>query len=370
MMIGILGGGQLGRMLALAGYPLGLRFRGLEPASDSALGQVAETVQAAYDDLAVLPRFAEGLELVTYEFENVPATTAEFLSRRFPVYPPPLALSVAQDRLQEKHLFERCGVPVPRFAPITEPDDIPKALEQVPLPALLKTRRLGYDGRGQIRVEQPQDLQAAWNQHDQVPCLLEERIDFHYEVSLLAARSRNGELAFYPLVENLHIEGILALSRAPAPRATPQLQKTAEHYVGYILEELQYVGLLAVEFFVVGEQLFANEIAPRVHNSGHWTIEAAETSQFEQHLRAILGWPLGACTPRGYAAMVNLLGSIPPLEAMLRVPNAHVHLYGKTPRPRRKLGHITIRADTPAERDELVEQLLTLIPFAESIRLS
>ncbi len=358
MLIGILGGGQLGRMLALAGYPLGLRFRGLDPAPDAPLGHVADMVTAAFDDRAALARFVQDLDLVTYEFENVPGTAAEFLAEFLPVLPPPEALIHAQDRLFEKQLFEACGIPVPRYAPISAPEDFPPAVERVGLPALLKTRRLGYDGRGQLRVEHSDELPEAWARLGRVPCILEELVPFEYEVSLLGARSRSGQLAFYPLVENWHTEGILAISRAPAPRTSAALQARAEAYVRALLERLGYVGVLAVEFFVVGERVLANEMAPRVHNSGHWTIEGAETSQFEQHLRAILDWPLGSTQPRGYAAMVNLIGAVPPIEALLAVPNAHVHLYGKAPRPRRKLGHVTVRADTPEERDERLRRVL------------
>jgi len=369
VLIGILGGGQLGRMLALAGYPFGLRFRGLDPAPDAPLGQLAELVVAPYDDPPALERFAQGLDLVTYEFENVPGTTAHFLAERLPVFPPPEALVHSQDRLFEKQLFQACGIPVPRFAPVSSPADFASALEQVPLPALLKTRRLGYDGRGQVLVDNADDLGPAWERLGCVPCLLEERIAFDYEVSLLAARSRTGELAFYPLVENQHTEGILAVSRAPAPRASATLQELAQRYVGALLERLSYVGVLAVEFFVVGERLVANEMAPRVHNSGHWTIEGAETSQFEQHLRAILGWPLGSSTPRGYAAMINLLGTVPPIETLLAIPNAHVHLYGKAPRPRRKLGHVTVRANTPEERDGLVRRVLSIVSLPAPVHV-
>uniref|UniRef100_A0A7C1FV12 N5-carboxyaminoimidazole ribonucleotide synthase n=1 Tax=Thermomicrobium roseum TaxID=500 RepID=A0A7C1FV12_THERO len=363
MLIGILGGGQLGRMLALAGYPLGLRFRGLDPNANAPLGQVAELVVAPYDDRLALERFAAGLDLVTYEFENVPGSTAEFLAARLPVSPPPEALIRSQDRLEEKRLFEECGIPVPRCAPVSGPDDFAQALGAVPLPALLKTRRLGYDGRGQAQIHTAEELALAWERLGRVPCLLEEFVPFEYEVSLLGVRSRRGEITFYPLVENRHVEGILAISRAPAPRASTALQTLAQQYVEAILNRLEYVGVLAVEFFVVGDRLLANEMAPRVHNSGHWTIEGAETSQFEQHLRAILGWPLGSTTPRGHSAMINLLGVVPPIEPILALPNTHVHLYGKEPRPRRKLGHITVRADSAHERDELLRQVLEFVSF-------
>ena len=369
MRIGILGGGQLGRMLALAGYPLGLHFRGLDPAPEAPLGHVAELLVASYEDRLALEQFATGLDCVTYEFENVPGTTAEFLATRLPVLPPPVALFRAQDRLEEKQLFESCGIPVPRYAPISSPEDFGPAIETVPFPAVLKTRRFGYDGHGQKRVRQPAELPRAWEELGRVSCLLEEFVPFDYEVSLLGARSRTGEIALYPLVENHHTEGILALSRAPAPRASRTLQEQAERSAAALLEELSYVGILAVEFFVVGETLLANEMAPRVHNSGHWTIEGAETSQFEQHLRAILGWPPGSTAMRGYAAIINLLGSLPPIESLLAIPNVHVHLYGKTPRPRRKLGHVTIRAESPEERDEMVRLVLSIVEFPQPVTI-
>ncbi len=363
MLIGILGGGQLGRMLALAGYPLGLRFRGLDPNADAPLGQVAELVVAPYDEWQALQRFAVGLDHVTYEFENVPGSTAEFLAAHLPVSPPPEALIRSQDRLEEKRLFQECAIPVPRYAPVSGPHDFAQALDIIPLPALLKTRRLGYDGRGQAHIRSPEELPLAWERLGRVPCLLEELVPFEYEVSLLGVRSRRGEVAFYPLVENRHVEGILAISRAPAPRASTALQTAAQRYVEALLHRLEYVGVLAVEFFVRGDRLLANEMAPRVHNSGHWTIEGAETSQFEQHLRAILGWPLGSTAPRGHSAMINLLGVVPPIESLLALPNTHVHLYGKEPRPRRKLGHVTIRADSAHHCDELLQQVLELVPF-------
>uniref|UniRef100_A0A831TFZ4 N5-carboxyaminoimidazole ribonucleotide synthase n=1 Tax=Thermorudis peleae TaxID=1382356 RepID=A0A831TFZ4_9BACT len=364
MRIGILGGGQLGRMLALAGYPLGLHFRFLDPAPDAPAGQVGELVVGAYDDPEALGSLVESVDLVTYEFENVPAGAVEWLTGRVPAYPPPRALETAQDRLSEKRLFEACGIPVPAYAPVSSEDELEHALASIGLPALLKTRRLGYDGKGQARIMDGSMASAAWRQLGGVPCLLERLVPFDREVSVLAARSRDGSTTVYPIVENEHREGILFCSRAPARNERRHLQEMAEAYARRVLDALDYVGMLAIEFFVVDDQLLANEMAPRVHNSGHWTIEGAETSQFEQHLRAILGLPLGEVNLRGYTGMVNLLGSLPPLEALLRVPGAHVHIYGKAPRPRRKLGHVTVLAASAEERERRLAQLFEVIERA------
>jgi 5-(carboxyamino)imidazole ribonucleotide synthase len=343
MIVGILGGGQLGRMLALAGYPLGLRFRFLETDAEAPSGVLAELVTApSYDDPQSLARFAAGLDLVTYEFENVPVRTARFLAERVPVYPPPEALEAAQDRLPEKQLFERLGIPTTPFAPVDGEADLTAALDRVGLPAVLKTRRLGYDGKGQFVLRTPQDAPAALQALGGVPLLLEGFVPFERELSILAVRGRDGATAFYPLVQNHHRQGILRLSRAPAPGWTPDLQALGLGYAERVLRAVGYVGVLAIEFFQHEGRLLANEMAPRVHNSGHWTIEGAETSQFENHLRAVLGMPLGSPAAVGAAAMFNLIGTVPPLEAMLAVPGAHPHLYGKTPRPGRKLGHVTL----------------------------
>lgn len=361
MLIGILGGGQLGRMLALAGYPLGLRFRFLDPARDAPAGHVGELVVGAYDDPEALETFVDGVDLVTYEFENVPARAVHWLSGRVPAYPPAIALETAQDRLHEKRLFQAYGIPVPAYAAVSDEGELARAVQEVGTPALLKTRRLGYDGKGQLRIDDPAMAQAAWQQLGGVPCVLERVVPFEREVSVLAARSRDGETAIYPLVENEHREGILFCSRAPACQDDGLLQRQAEDYARRVLDALDYAGILAIEFFVLDGELYANEMAPRVHNSGHWTIEGAETSQFEQHLRAVLGFPLGDVTPRGYAAMVNLLGSVPPLDMLLRVPGAHLHVYGKAPRPGRKLGHVTVRAATAEERDRRLARVLAVV---------
>jgi 5-(carboxyamino)imidazole ribonucleotide synthase len=347
-MIGVLGAGQLGRMLALAGYPLGLRFRFFDPAPDSPAGHMAEQVAGDYADFGALSRFADGLELVTYEFENVPVDAARFLEQSLPVYPPPQALAATQDRLVEKTCFADLGIPTPPFAAVTTRPELDRAVAGIGLPAVLKTRRMGYDGKGQAVLRSREDSETAWQALGGAPLLLEGFVAFEREVSLLAARGRDGQTAFYPLVENHHRDGILRLSLAPAPALMPALQAQAEGYAARLLATWNYVGVLAIEFFQQGGQLLANEMAPRVHNSGHWTMEGAETSQFENHLRAVLGLPLGATAAVGCSAMLNLIGETPPIESVLAIPGAHLHLYGKSPRPGRKLGHVTLRADDAA----------------------
>jgi 5-(carboxyamino)imidazole ribonucleotide synthase len=361
VIVGILGGGQLGRMLALAGYPLGLRFRLLDPSPESPGGHLAELQVAAYDDSAALERFADGLEVATYEFENVPEIAARTLGARIPVFPPAVALETAQDRLAEKQLFERLQIPLARYANVEDQADLARAAARTGLPAILKTRRLGYDGKGQAVVPDAGHLAAAWDALGGVPCVLEQRVTLRRELSILAVRGRDGATASYPLVQNAHRDGILRVSVAPAADIG-SLQATADAYVGRLLDALGYVGLLALEMFVddADGTLLANEIAPRVHNSGHWTIEGAETSQFENHLRAILGLPLGSTAPRGHSAMVNLIGTAPSSAALLAIPGAHLHLYGKSERPGRKLGHVTITADSAAGRDELLSRVLAL----------
>lgn len=357
MLVGILGGGQLGRMLALAGYPLGLRFRCLDPASEAPMRLVAEHIRGDYEEPQTLQRFGHGLDVVSYEFENVPVVAARTLALTCPVYPPVEALAVAQDRLSEKTLFQQLGIPTPFFTAIDTRAGLDAALAEMGFPVVLKTRRFGYDGKGQAVLRQAEDVAAAWNTLGAFPLILEQFLSFDRELSLLAVRSRSGETVFYPLVENTHRDGILYRSIAPAPALTSELQTLAESYASRVLEALGYVGVLAVELFQVGNRLLANEMAPRVHNSGHWTIEGAETSQFENHLRAILGLPLGSPTPRGWSAMTNFIGEQPDLTAILQIPGVHLHLYDKAPRPGRKLGHLTCCA---ASLDGLHEHLAVL----------
>jgi len=360
MTIGILGGGQLGYMLALAGYPLGLHFRFLDPSPEAPVGRIANRVTSDFNDQQALEKFSHGLEVVTYEFENVPVAAARFLAERVPVYPPEIALEEAQDRLREKRLFRRLEIPTTEFAEIAKREDLDAGVKQVGLPAMLKTCRMGYDGKGQWLLRTPEDVEGARGELPDVPLILEKFVPFTRELSILGVRGRGGEIAFYPLIENHHRSGILRLSLAPAPNLTASLQQEAEHAARKVLETLAYVGVLCIEFFETGGRLLANEMAPRVHNSGHWTIEGAVTSQFENHLRAILGMPLGSTAAVGVSAMINLIGEVPESAEVLNVSNAHLHLYGKEPRAGRKLGHVTVRAD---QFDKLQQRMSALPDF-------
>jgi 5-(carboxyamino)imidazole ribonucleotide synthase len=356
--IGILGGGQLGYMLALAGYPLGLHFRFFDPSPEAPVGRIASRVTAEFSDEYALEKFANGLELVTYEFENVPVAAARFLAERVPVFPPPDALEAAQDRLREKQLFQKLGIPATEFAPVADHEALDVAAAKIGLPAVLKTCRMGYDGKGQWMLRTAEDVARTKGQlqaegqavaHDGVPFVLERFVPFTRELSVLAVRGRTGETAVYPLVENHHRGGILRLALAPAPRLDPAIQRAAEEAARRVCESLQYVGVLAIEFFEHNGRLLANEMAPRVHNSGHWTIEGAVTSQFENHLRAVMCLPLGSTNPIGCLAMLNLIGEAPDSAEVLAVRDAHLHLYGKSPRPGRKLGHVTLRGGSPEQ---------------------
>lgn len=339
MKIGILGGGQLARMLALAGYPLGLEFIILCPSAEACAAPVSEHLLAGFDDNKALTQLADKADVITYEFENVPAEAVEFLSQHNTVYPPPLALATGRDRLKEKTLFNKLGINTASFADITDLPSLQQAVNKIGLPAILKTRTEGYDGKGQFVLQSPQDIDPAWQSLDGVTAILEGFVNFEREVSIIAVRSCTGEMAFYPLSENVHREGILRLSNS---LANDPMQSKAETYATQLLEHLDYVGVLAIEFFQKDNELLVNEYAPRVHNSGHWTIEGAHTSQFENHLRAILGLPLGSTALNSNAAMINLIGEIPESADILKYPDTHLHLYGKSPREGRKVGHITL----------------------------
>jgi 5-(carboxyamino)imidazole ribonucleotide synthase len=359
--LGIVGGGQLGRMLALAALPLDVRCVTLDPGHDTPASQVAPSIVGPYDDLEALARLATQVDVLTYEFENVPVEAARFAEQRVHVLPPPAALEAAQDRIAEKRLFDKVGLPVPRYAAVDSVASLDESLETIGVPAVLKTRRLGYDGKGQAVIRDAVRAEDAWRSIGEVPSILEGFVAFERELSIVAARDRDGAFASYPLVENHHRDGILRLTRAPAPDVTPELQARAQAYAREVMDELGYVGVLAIELFQVGETLLGNEMAPRVHNTGHWTIEGAETSQFEQHVRAVCGLPLGPTSLRGVSAMVNLIGDVPPTDAVTAIPGAHLHLYGKDPRPGRKVGHVTVRADDPQRLARSLERVQALI---------
>ncbi|CAD7715696.1 N5-carboxyaminoimidazole ribonucleotide synthase [Xanthomonas hydrangeae] len=348
--VGILGGGQLARMLVLAGAPLGLRFAVFDPAADACAGQVAPLQVGAFDQTAALAAFAAQVDVITFDFENVPAASAQQLAAQVPVFPSAAALAVAQDRLSEKTLFRELGIPVPEFAAIDDRAGLDAALLRIGTPCVLKTRRFGYDGKGQFRIRTLADADAAWDalgaQAANVGLIVEAFVPFQREVSVVAVRGRDGEFRAWPLTENWHVDGVLSASLAPATVDTG-LQVAAEAHARAVAERLDYVGVFALELFVRDGALLANEMAPRVHNSGHWTIEGAETSQFENHVRAVLGLPLGSTAMRGHACMLNWLGTMPDAAAFLAVPGGHWHDYGKQSRAGRKVGHATLRADTP-----------------------
>ncbi len=346
--VGILGGGQLARMLVLAGAPMGLRFVVFDPSADACAGQLAPLQVGDFADAEALARFAAQVDVVTFDFENVPAASAAQLGAQVPVFPHPAALAVAQDRLSEKTLFRELGIPVPAFAAVDDRAGLDAALARIGTPCILKTRRLGYDGKGQFRIKSPADAAAAWDalgaQAGTVGLIVEAFVPFQREVSVVAVRGRDGAFRAWPLTENWHVDGVLSASLAPAV-VDPALQATAEAHARRLAERLDYVGVFALELFCRDGELLANEMAPRVHNSGHWTTEGAETSQFENHLRAVLGLPLGETAMRGHACMLNWLGEMPAVAAFLAVPGGHWHDYGKSARAGRKVGHATLRAD-------------------------
>jgi 5-(carboxyamino)imidazole ribonucleotide synthase len=357
--IAVLGGGQLGRMLGLAGIPLGARFRFLDPSPDAPAAPVGQLVVGALGDEAALARVADGADVVTYEWEGVPAAAARFLAQSVPVRPGERSLEVSQDRLVEKDTFRSLGIGTAEYRAVSSRTKLDAAAHELGLPAVLKTRRGGYDGKGQAVLRAFDDLDAAWAQLGAAPLILEAFITFDRELSIVAARGLDGAIACWPVVENQHRDGILRVTRAPAPGIAPDTVREAKRIATALLTELEHVGVLAVELFEVDGALLANELAPRVHNSGHWTIEGAVTSQFENHVRAVLGLPLGDPSARGVSAMVNCIGTMPEPDAVIAVPGAHLHDYGKAPREGRKLGHVTVVADTITDLDTR----LALLPF-------
>ena len=362
--VGVLGGGQLARMLALAGAPLGVRFLVVDSASDACAGQVAPLLTADWRDFDALADFARRCDVVTFDFENVPADTAHWLSERAQVFPNARALALAQDRLAEKTMFRELGLETPAFATVDTRDDLVRGLATVGCPAVLKTRRLGYDGKGQFRIRTKDDVDAAWSALGGVPLILEAWVAFERELSVIAVRSKNGELRTYPLVQNWHADGILSASLAPAPDAQ-ELNATALQHARAIGERLDYVGVFALELFVSEGRLLGNEMAPRVHNSGHWTIEGTACSQFENHVRAVLGLPLGDTSALGISVMLNWIGELPDAAPVLSEPRAHWHDYGKPARAGRKVGHATLCANSDAAMRERLERVAHVLGRTE-----
>lgn len=358
MKVGVIGGGQLGRMLALAGTPLGMQFTFLDPAVDACAAALGEHLHADYSSPEHLQQLAQSVDLVTFEFESVPAETVAYLEQFVPVYPSANALRIARDRWFEKSMFKELGIPTTEFADVLSQADLEAAVQRIGLPAVLKTRTLGYDGKGQKVLREAADVVDAFAYLGNVPCILEGFVDFSGEVSLVAVRGRDGEVQCYPLVHNIHHDGILHLS--VASDAHP-LQALAQDYAGRVLQELDYVGVLAFEFFEVDGGLKANEIAPRVHNSGHWTIEGSECSQFENHLRAVAGLPLGSTASVGHSAMLNFIGSVPEASKVLSIADCHLHDYSKAPKAGRKVGHATLRSATPQRLQQQIIELEALL---------
>lgn len=358
MKIGVLGGGQLGRMMALAGYPLGLEFLFFDPSPDACARHLGEHLQSDYSEPGALARFCANVGFATYEFENVPVSIAERIAASIPLYPGTAALRASQDRLAEKSLFQELGIEVARYFRVDSEQDLADAATTIGSPAILKSRRMGYDGKGQAAIAIEADLPIAWSRLGGQPLILEERLSFDRELSCIAVRSQKGEIRFYPVIENIHENGVLRISR---PRGEDPLQGQAEEYTRRVLERLGYVGTLAFEFFDVGGHLIGNEIAPRVHNSGHWTIEGAHCSQFENHLRAVCGLPLGETSQRGYSAMINFIGHLPESGAVAGLSRTHLHDYGKKAKPMRKVGHATVLADSAQALEERISAVNALV---------
>ena len=362
--VGILGGGQLARMLALAGAPLGLRFLVMDNVADACAAQFVPLLHADYRDEAALAEFARKVDVVTFDFENVPAESAQWLAQRVPVFPSPRALAVAQDRLAEKSLFLELGIATPRFSAVASRADLDRAISEIGTPCILKTRRLGYDGKGQFRLAIDADADAAWAalgaQAETVGLILEGFVAFQRELSVIAVRSRDGSFRAWPLTQNWHASGILAASLAPADCPPAQIDRALAH-ARAIADELDYVGVFALELFERDGELLANEMAPRVHNSGHWTIEGAECSQFENHLRAVAGLPLGPTAKVGESAMLNFIGEVPPVDKVIAVADCHLHHYGKAFKAGRKVGHATLRCADRATLDRQIAAVEALI---------
>ncbi len=353
MRIGIIGAGQLGQMLGFAARAHGHTCFFLDPAARPPAAKVGPVIQAAFDDRVALAVLAEKCDVLTYEFENVPVDAVAQLIDTVPIYPPLDALRQAQDRLAEKRLFETLDIPIPGYRRIDSAADVGLAAASIGLPMVVKTRRLGYDGKGQAVVHDADQADAIWQQLGPAPLIAEQWVGFDYEVSAIGVRSVDGDIATYCLTHNEHADGILRVSRAPVEHEL--LTELANDYLGRLLEHLDYVGVLALELFVVGDKLLANEFAPRVHNSGHWTIEGAETSQFSNHILTVAGERPRATGNRGHAGMVNLIGSIP--AAARQLETGTLHDYSKEPRGGRKLGHVTVVADTARDRDRLLDEV-------------
>lgn len=353
MNIGVIGDGQLGRMLALAGVPLGLKFGflGSKNSPSAPLGQIFSSLEALED-------FAD---VLTYESENTKVDWIKNIKKT--VYPSAKSLFITQHRGREKALFEKLDIPCAPYQIIKSKAGLQRAIKIIGLPAILKTATQGYDGKGQFLIRYVSEIDQAWDSINGVEAILEAFINFKRELSLIAVRGINNEHQYYPLVENIHHHSILRLSIAPANNINSNVQQRAQHYMQTLLDEMNHVGILTIELFETNNGLIANEIAPRVHNSGHWSIEGTHSSQFENHIRAITGMALGNTTPiHPYNAMINIIGNIGDINLALNTPNAHLHLYDKAQRENRKLGHINLAADSQVALNSSLEKLKSFLP--------
>lgn len=338
MKIGILGAGQLARMMALAGIPMGFEFAFYDNASECCAEPLGQLFHGEFNDQAKLEDFANSVDVITYEFENVPLHTIDLLPKDKPVYPPKAALENTQDRLTEKNLFKELGIPTPGFLAVNNQTELEQAADDLSFPFVLKTRGGGYDGKGQMVIQSESDFQQALELCSQTPCIAEAWVHYDREISVIGVFSES-ERVIYEINENEHRNGILHLTQN---RPGDPIQPMAVEYIEKLAQKLNYRGVLTIEFFQCGEVLLANEYAPRVHNSGHWTIEGSITSQFENHVRAVAGLPLGAVESTGIAKMYNCLGEVPNAKKLLPIKGLHLHDYGKTPRKGRKVGHINL----------------------------
>lgn len=354
MHIGIVGAGQLGQMMAQAGAPLNIEFTFLDPAKAPCAAPYGRLLTADWDDADALHALIERADAITFEFENVSPRALEQLSSHRPAFPPSNALETSRDRLLEKSLFASLDIPLPPIARIDSQNDLEEAVARVGLPAVLKTRTLGYDGKGQKVLRHEQDIAGTFEELGSVPLILEGFVDFDHEVSVIAVRGRDGETRFWDISENEHRSGIL---HCAIPRQQHPCRQDAFRYAGQVMDALDYVGVMAFEFFVTANGLIANEIAPRVHNSGHWSIEGAQTSQFENHVRAVAGLPLGTTDLLTPCAMLNIIGAMPSAEMLLALPGVRLHDYNKAPRPGRKIGHVTVLADSDEELQQRIAQV-------------
>ncbi|QJQ95958.1 MULTISPECIES: 5-(carboxyamino)imidazole ribonucleotide synthase [Halomonadaceae] len=371
MNIGVLGAGQLGRMLALAGYPLGNRFVFLDTTGHPSAGIGEVLMLEGEEDRRQLDAFLDRVDLVTYEFEHLPLELVRKIEARKPVYPSSEALRICQNRAEEKALFDRLAIPTPAYRLVESAEALEAAARELGCPVVAKSVTEGYDGKGQAVLKDPAEASKAWASIGHSRLIVEAFVDFVREVSIIAVRGRDGEIVFYPMAENVHVDGILRYSLAPLPDLDETVQRTADGYIRALLGELDYVGVLTLELFQTRDgRLLANEMAPRVHNSGHWSMDGAPTSQFENHLRAIQGLPLGDTQARLPTCMINVIGREGDPAAILAIGDVHLHRYDKAERAGRKLGHVNLLAATHAELLQKVQACAVLLPDSPAPRFS